>query len=95
LARRIRGLFPWPGCRARLRDEEGKELLSLRLARARAIESATPGRPGQILADGTLRAGDGAIEILQLQPESRSVMSLDEFRRGRPWPAGATLEPIE
>lgn len=95
LARRIRGLFPWPGCRVRLRDADGNELLSLRLARARATASATPGRPGQILSDGTIRAGDGAIEILQLQPESRSVMTLDDFRRGHPWPAGGLLESIE
>lgn len=95
LGRRIRGLFPWPGCRVRLRDADGKELLSLRLARARAIESKAPAPPGQILADGTIRAGQGAIELLQLQPESRSVMSLEDYRRGHPWPAGATLEPVE
>lgn len=95
LARRIRGLFPWPGCRARLRDADGNELLSLRLARARAIESTSPAPPGQILADGNIRAGQGAIELLQIQPESRSVMTLDDFRRGHPWPAGAALEPVE
>jgi len=96
LARRIRGLFPWPGCRVRLRDaDDGKELLSLRLARARAVESTASARPGQILPDGNIRAGHGAIELLQLQPESRSVMSLDDYRRGHPWPAGATLDPIE
>ena len=95
LARRIRGLFPWPGCRARLRDADGKELLSLRLARARAVGNATPARPGQILPDGSIRAGQGAIELLQIQPESRSVMTLDDYRRGHPWPAGATLEPVE
>lgn len=95
VARRIRGLFPWPGCRVRLRDEIGKELLSLRLARARAVANASPGRPGQILTDGTVRAGEGAAEILQLQPESRSVMSLDDYRRGHPWPAGGMLEAID
>ncbi|HEX5244264.1 MAG TPA: hypothetical protein VFW23_13460, partial [Tepidisphaeraceae bacterium] len=64
-------------------------------ARARTIANASAGRPGQILSDGTVCAGKGAIELLQLQPESRSVMSLDDYRRGHPWPAGATLEAIE
>lgn len=94
-ARRICGLFPWPGCRVRLRDEIGKELLGLRLARARAVANASPACPGQILTDGTVRAGEGIIEILQLQPESRSVMSLKDYRRGHPWPPGGMLEAIE
>ena len=95
VARRIRGLFPWPGCRVRLRDQQGKELLSLRLARARAIANGNSCRAGQILPNGTICAGNGAIEILQLQPESRSVMSLDDYRRGHPWPAGGMLEAVD
>ncbi len=95
LVRRVRGLYPWPGCRVRLCDAQGTEIGRLRLARARPGPSEGPRwKPGEIMTDGLIQTGSGGLEILQLQPESRAVMSLDDFRRGHPWPTGARVESI-
>jgi methionyl-tRNA formyltransferase len=37
--RKIRGLYPWPGCRVRLCDALGQEFARVRLARARIAGS--------------------------------------------------------
>src|SRR5204863_7445698 len=50
LARRVRGLYPWPGCRVRVCDAQGKELDRLRLVRARPSSEDEGARwePGEI-----------------------------------------------
>ncbi len=96
LARQIRGLYPWPGCRVRLCDAAGTELAALRLARA--IEGPTEGprwEPGEIMIDGRVQTGAGGLEILALQPDGRNVMSMEEYRRGYRWPPGAQLRSVE
>jgi len=64
LARRIRGLNPWPGCRVKLCDAAGTELTGLRLVRARAIRQrrATLGT-GEIMIDGTIQTGTAALRF--------------------------------
>lgn len=96
LARQIRGLYPWPGCRVRLADAAGNELARLRLVRAAA--APTEGlrwHPGEIMTDGTIQTGSGGLQILECQPEGRKPMPLADYRRGHPWPAGAQLRGIE
>ena len=96
VARKIRGLYPWPGCRVRICDAAGNELARARLARARPADSeGDRWHPGEIMSDGTIQTGDGGLQILEIQPESRSVMSLDDYRRGHAWPPGARIESIE
>jgi len=96
ISQKIRGLYPWPGCRVKLCDAAGTELARVRLARA------TPGpsegdrwQPGEIMSDGAVQTGSGGVQILELQPESRAVMSLADYRRGYTWPPGAKLVSIE
>ncbi|HWE02716.1 MAG TPA: methionyl-tRNA formyltransferase [Tepidisphaeraceae bacterium] len=96
LARRIRGLYPWPGCRVAMCDAAGAELTRLRLARARP--GPTEGdrwEPGEIMVDGFVQTGSGGLEILTLQPEGGNVMSLVDYRRGHKWPPGARLRAVE
>lgn len=96
VARKIRGLYPWPGCRVRICDATGAEIARARLARARAGESeGNRWSPGEIMSDGCIQTANGGVEILQIQPESGSIMSLDAYRRGHPWPPGARVESIE
>ena len=47
------------------------------------------------MADGLVQTGSGGVEILEIQPESRGVMSLADYRRGYLWPPGAKLVSIE
>jgi methionyl-tRNA formyltransferase len=96
IARKIRGLHPWPGCRVRLCDAAGTELARLRLVRARPAPTEGPRwHPGEIMTDGFLQTGEGGLEIMELQPDGRGVMSLADYRRGHPWPPGARVEAVE
>ncbi len=95
IARQIRGMYPWPGCRVKLVDQSGTELARLTLVRARAHPSdSSMGSPGTVTGEGTIATTDGAIAILELQPEGKRPMPLLAFRNGHPWPAGARLESI-
>lgn len=92
VAREIRGLYPWPGCHVRLIDETGKERARASLVRARIIVES--GQPGTILPSGTIACGQGAIEIVEIQPEGKRPMPLSAFRNGHPWQAGMRLESL-
>jgi methionyl-tRNA formyltransferase len=94
LARRIRGLYPWPGCRARVCDAEGTELGRLRLVRARPSSDDEGPRwtPGEIMTSGFVQTGTGCLEIVECQPEGKRPMPLADYRRGHRWHAGLRLE---
>jgi methionyl-tRNA formyltransferase len=47
-----------------------------------------------VSAEGTIATTDGAMEILELQPEGKRPMPLSAYRNGHPWPPGARLESI-
>jgi methionyl-tRNA formyltransferase len=94
LGRRIRGLYPWPGCRVKVCDAEGKAIESVRLARARPTTGTGEGgrwEPGEIMTDGTIATGSGALEVVELQPDGKRPMRLDDYRRGHRWHAGLRL----
>jgi methionyl-tRNA formyltransferase len=94
VARTIRGLYPWPGCRVKLIDSAGEEVATVTLAGARA-HIATSALPGVIDSTGHVGAGNGtAVEIVELQPEGKRPMSLTDFRNGRRWEAGMKLVGI-
>jgi methionyl-tRNA formyltransferase len=96
LARQIRGLHPWPGCRVTLCDAAGGEIARLRLARGIAGQDDEGPRwkPGEIMLDGRIHTADGAIELLEVQPEGGKPMSLSAYRRGHVWPPGARLRSL-
>jgi methionyl-tRNA formyltransferase len=96
VARTIRGLYPWPGCRARLLDAEGAELGRIRLARVRAVQGeGTRWRLGEITTTGAVQCGDEAIDVLELQPDGGKSMAMPDYRRGHLWQAGLRLEGVE
>jgi methionyl-tRNA formyltransferase len=97
LARRIRGLHPWPGCRVRLCDAEGTELARLRLVRARAWPPGDDTRwlPGEVTTTGMVQAGDGTIELVEVQPDGGKPMPIDAYKRGHRWQAGLRLESVD
>lgn len=97
LAARVRGLYPWPGCRVRLCDAAGTEVGRLRLVRARPVagDEAPRWEPGEVMSDGFVRAGDGGLELVEVQPDGRTPMPLADYRRGRPWMPGMRLESVQ
>jgi methionyl-tRNA formyltransferase len=95
IARKIRGLYPWPGCRVRLLDAVGVEIARLTLVRARAAEGEGPRwHPGEITIAGQIACGDEAVEILEIQPDGKRPMSLSDYRRGNAWMPGMKLEAV-
>jgi methionyl-tRNA formyltransferase len=91
IARRVRGLLPWPGT---VTTWTGGELKVLR-ARAEA-EGAGEAPPGTVLAverDAlVIAAGGGSrLRVLEVQPESRRPMSAAAFAAGARLQAGARL----
>ncbi len=95
IARQIRGMYSWPGCRIRLMEGQ-REIARVTLVRARAVHRAPlAGRlNGEIQETGYVGCADGALEIVELQPEGKRPMSLREFQNGHSWKAGMRLEAI-
>ena len=93
IANRIRGMYPWPGCRLRLLDAGSSETARVTLVRARPA-AGSGAAPGTILGDGRIATGDRAIEIVDLQPEGKRPMSLAAFRNGHRWDAGMRVESV-
>jgi methionyl-tRNA formyltransferase len=94
IACQIRALWPWPGCRVRLLDAAGEEISRVTLARARVVEGeGCRWHNGEIETTGHVCAasGQGAVEILELQPQGGRVMPLADFRRGHRWQPGLQL----
>jgi methionyl-tRNA formyltransferase len=94
VARLIRGMSPWPGCRVRIVESHGMELCRLTLLRARLAKSLGV-KPGEIDYDGHVGCKEySAIEVLEVQPEGKRPMPLADFRNGHPWKQFMKLESI-
>jgi methionyl-tRNA formyltransferase len=99
IARKICGLYPWPGCRVRILDPV-HEIARLTLVRAVAsvgISRDVKGggdQSGTITSTGTITCGSGEMEIVELQPEGKSPMSLAAYQNGHPWPTGVKIESV-
>jgi len=93
LYNRIRGFNPWPCCHCRIPAARSG---ARRLRVLRAAVGAGVGKPGELLdtgADGPLvAAGEGALRLLEVQPEGRRVMSGADFLRGHELEPGIRLE---
>lgn len=87
---RIRGLQPWPLVAIAI---DGTRCL---LHRSAVADATTPEPPGTIVSAAgdtlTVAAGDGTVlQILQLQPEGRRVMTVREFLSGHQLQPGTRL----
>jgi methionyl-tRNA formyltransferase len=82
----IRGLSPFPGAWF----EIGKERQRVRALGSTRGEGA--GKPGTVLDDRlTIACGEGALRLTQVQRAGAKAMSVEEFLRGTPVPAGTVL----
>jgi len=86
IARHVRAMTPWPGAFAFL--ARGGQPLRITIKRAHAESGGTeqPGEPGEIVSVGrerfAVKAGCGALAIVELQPAGKRQMSAAEFIRG-------------
>jgi methionyl-tRNA formyltransferase len=85
----VRGLTPWPHAWTHL---EGLRLILTSTAVEPEGGAARAGEVLEAAADRLrVRAGEGVIRILGLQPEGRRAMTAREFLAGRPILPGTTL----
>lgn len=84
VARRVNGLWSWPAAACDLVTLAGKRE-RVQLARARCVADALEcdDPPGTILADHTVRAGPGCVQILEIKPAGGRVMPFESFLHGR------------
>ena len=82
---RIRGLYSWPVATAQIHGKRVK-IHKARLARG-------SGKAGTVLSVKPLviACGEGAVELLELQPEGKKKMSAEAFAAGHQLHAGETL----
>jgi methionyl-tRNA formyltransferase len=85
-----RGLSPFPGAWCEIGGNEGKAPARVKVLRTTKGEGT--GTPGTALDDRlTIACGEGAVRIRQLQRAGRAPMTVEEFLRGTPLPAGTQL----
>jgi methionyl-tRNA formyltransferase len=94
--RQVRAMQPWPTAYTYL-HRTGKPAVRLLVNRLRAsnIVPATPLIPGAIFNDPAqpkttllVATGNGAVEVVELQPAGKKRMLTDEFLRGHPCTVG-------
>jgi len=88
---RVRGMNPWPGAYTFFPEKEHRRMLKLLTVKA-ILERA--GSPGQVLITKdrlVVAAGDGSVELLDVQPEGKRQMPAEEFLRGHPIAEGTIL----
>ncbi|HEY76831.1 MAG TPA: methionyl-tRNA formyltransferase [Thermoflexia bacterium] len=89
LERRVRAMTPWPGA---FTTWEGKHLKVLRAALLADWEGVEP--PGTVVPVGkgaAVVAGEGALELLEVQLAGRRPLPIDAFLRGQRAFLGAML----
>ena len=95
LARRVRALQPWPGTYTYWGDR------LLKIVRARPIAQDTPGKPGtvSVLAGEdkalAVQTGQGALQLLQLQPAGKPPMEAQALLAGNPGIVGSVLGGLD
>ena len=93
LHNQIRGLHPWPLAAATLR---GKRVLFIRAeVNATGTRSADPGTIVDVAPDALVVAtGDGALRLLEIQPEGRPAMPVRAFLSGHHIAPGDVFAPV-
>ncbi len=85
----VRGLYPWPAATAVV---DGVRCKILRTVLAGEAGKAAPGTVLQADKKGLrVACGDGALEILELQPDGKKAMAASAFLMGHPIRTGTVL----
>lgn len=88
----VRALDPWP--RAYTHWQRPGDPLRLIIHRVQTVDDGSSAPPGTILQAGPrliVATGEGALEILALQPAGKRAMTASEFLRGYPLAPGQQL----
>ena len=81
IARHVRAMSPWPSA---FTTWKGR---LLKVLRAEAIACPTPAPAGTVVVDAAngvwVACGEGALRLIEVQPEGRPAMSAEAFARGQ------------
>lgn len=95
--RHVRGMQPWPGPFSHLHQAD-KPSLRLQILSVRTQDTSTNSTsppPGTVIAATpetlTVRCGEGAVDLLTIQPDGKRPMLAADFLRGRKIAIGDTL----
>ncbi len=78
---KVRGLWPWPGARA-VFGHTSKKALAVTIANARAAAGPAQSSPGMLDEDLCVSTYQGRVEILEIQPAGKRLMSWQDFVNG-------------
>lgn len=97
LARQVRALYPWPGARCLFRPAANNRPETVTICRARSIDGGPneTGGVGRLTERLTAVAGQGELEILEIQPAGKRVMAWKDFVNGRRVRPGDRFESLE
>jgi methionyl-tRNA formyltransferase len=92
IVRRIHGLWSWPAATCTFVSRSGKRE-RVQLARARVVDPDAPPAPatgaettiapGSFLADRTVQAAPGRVQVLEVKPAGSRLMPFEAFANGR------------
>jgi methionyl-tRNA formyltransferase len=85
--RQIRGLSPFPGAWTLVKGKRVKILRS-------AIAPDAKAPPGTVLPDGCIACGQGAVAVIQVQPEGKGPMGIQDYLRGLRLQPGDTIGKV-
>ena len=97
LARKIRGLCPWPGTSADYVSKKTGKSVHVTIAGARVIESSNPaGLPaGTFDKNLNVICGENALKITRIKPAGSALMDFKAFTNGRQTHPGDSLTKIK
>jgi methionyl-tRNA formyltransferase len=97
IERRVRGLYPWPGCFTTMPKQPAAtgETERVKILRVAVQDSSAGVAPGTILeisdAGPLVQTGRGALRLLDVQPEGGKPMPAAAFLCGHPMAAGEVI----
>ena len=91
--RQFRAYTPWPGCYGFLGGRR-IEFTRLEAAAAGTLPQEWHGAPpGTLLPGGWVPARAGHVRLIEVKPEGKRAMALDDFLRGQPHALGQRITP--
>jgi len=96
LARKIRGLWPWPGASANYVSKKSGKSIRVNIAMAEPIETSNPANlpPGTLDENLNVICGRNALKITKIKPAGSALMDFKAFTNGRQTQPGDLLVRI-
>ncbi len=85
LARKIRGLWPWPGASAIYVSKKTAKSVRVTIAKANVVETSNPaGLPAGTLEENlNVICGENALKTIKIKPDGSSLRDFKDFVNGR------------